>query len=110
MNRAVFLLFAVVVAVHPLHAQEQLSTRSKKAIALYKEADNYRVRGQHQQAIQLLDEAIGRDKNFAEAYYRRGLVHFTRKNYDLAIATKCIGIISAKPTWQPATTRRQVKC
>src|SRR5690606_12100468 len=86
MNRAVFLLFAVVVAVHPLHAQEQLSTRSKKAIALYKEADNYRVRGQHQQAIQLLDEAIGRDKNFAEAYYRRGLVHFTRKNYDLAIA------------------------
>ncbi|MDV3307410.1 MAG: OmpA family protein [Cyclobacteriaceae bacterium] len=86
MNRAVFLLFAVVVAVYPLHAQEQLSTRSKKAIALYKEADNYRVRGQHQQAIQLLDEAIGRDKNFAEAYYRRGLVHFTRKNYDLAIA------------------------
>ncbi len=85
MNRAVVLLFEVLIAA-PLCAQEQLSTRSKKAIELYKEADNYRVRGQHEQAIQLLDEAINRDKNFAEAYYRRGLVYFTRKNYDRAIA------------------------
>lgn len=86
MSRAVFLLFVAMFAAFSLYAQELLSTRSKKAIALYKEADNYRVRGQHETALRLLDQAIDRDKNFAEAYYRRGLVHFTRKNYDLAIA------------------------
>jgi outer membrane protein OmpA-like peptidoglycan-associated protein len=101
MNRAVLLLFAVSVAAYSTYAQEQLSTRSKKAIELYKEADNYRVRGQHEQAIQLLDQAIERDKNFAEAYYRRGLVHFTRKNYDRAITDFEKGLsLTGDPTKQ----------
>lgn len=86
MNRAVILLFAVSVAASSLYAQQPLSTRSKKAIELYTEADNYRVRGQHETAIRLLDQAIEKDKNFAEAYYRRGLVYFTRKEYNRAIA------------------------
>jgi OmpA-OmpF porin, OOP family len=57
------------------------STKSKKAIELYNEADNYRVRGQFSQAIQLLEEAISKDKNFSEAYYRLGLVYMSMKKF-----------------------------
>lgn len=85
MIRAVTSLFALVLALQ-LHAQVPLSTKSKKAIELYMEADNYRVRGQNPQALELLNQAIDRDKNFAEAYYRRGLVYFTTRKFDLAIA------------------------
>jgi outer membrane protein OmpA-like peptidoglycan-associated protein/tetratricopeptide (TPR) repeat protein len=68
-----------------LWAQSTLSTKSKKAIELYTQADNYRVRGQHQQAIDLLNEAIARDKKFVEAYYRLGLVYMSTKRYPLAV-------------------------
>jgi OmpA-OmpF porin, OOP family len=67
-------------------AQVTLSTKSKKAIELYTEADNYRVRGQHERAIELLEQAVVKDKNFAEAYYRMGLVYMTTKKYPAAIA------------------------
>ncbi|MBT1703132.1 OmpA family protein [Chryseosolibacter indicus] len=66
-------------------AQIGLSTKSKKAIELYTEADNYRVRGQFAQAITLLQQAIEKDKEFVEAYYRLGLVYMTRKDYEQAI-------------------------
>ncbi len=66
-------------------AQTGLSTKSKKAIELYNQADNFRVRGQHQQAIDLLNQAIARDKKFVEAYYRLGLVYMTTKRYPLAV-------------------------
>src|SRR4029077_5461222 len=56
-----------------LSAQAQLSTKSKKAIELYNEADNFRVRGQFDKAIDLLNQAISKDKNFEEAYFRLGL-------------------------------------
>jgi OmpA-OmpF porin, OOP family len=66
-------------------AQVPLSTKSQKAIELYQQADNYRVRGQYMEAIRLLNQAIDKDKNFAEAYYRLGLVYMSMKNYPLAI-------------------------
>lgn len=75
----------VILSAGRPYAQPVLSTKSKKAIELYNQADNYRVRGQHQQAIDLLTEAINRDKKFAEAYYRLGLVYLTTKRYPLAI-------------------------
>ena len=56
-----------------LSAQTQLSTKSKKAIELYAEADNFRVRGQYDKAIELLNQAISKDKSFEEAYFRLGL-------------------------------------
>src|SRR5260221_4672495 len=56
-----------------LSAQTQLSTKSKKAIELYAEADNLRVRGQYDKAIELLNQAISKDKSFEEAYFRLGL-------------------------------------
>lgn len=83
MNRTLFLL-SLVCAVS-CAAQSTLSTKSGKAIELYTEADNFRVRGQHAQAIELLNQAIARDKKFVEAYYRLGLVYLTIKNYPEAI-------------------------
>jgi OOP family OmpA-OmpF porin len=77
---AVIIFLAIQVC-----AQPALSTKSKKAIEFYNQADNYRVRGQHQQAIDLLNEAISRDKKFVEAYYRLGLVYMTTKRYSLAV-------------------------
>ncbi len=62
-----------------------LATKSKKAIELYTEADNYRVRGQFSQAIGLLNEAIKKDKNFVEAYYRLGIIYMTLKDFPAAI-------------------------
>jgi outer membrane protein OmpA-like peptidoglycan-associated protein len=82
MNRIVFLL---LLCAFSSAAQSSLSTKSNKAIELYTEADNYRVRGQHSQAIELLNEAISKDKKFVEAYYRLGLVYLTIKNFSKAI-------------------------
>lgn len=62
-----------------------LATKSRKAIELYTEADNFRVRGQFSQAIQLLNEAIHKDKNFVEAYYRLGIIYMTLKDFTAAI-------------------------
>jgi OmpA-OmpF porin, OOP family len=66
-------------------AQIPLATKSKKAIELYTEADNYRVRGQNSQAIGMLNEALKKDKNFVEAYYRLGIIYMTLKDFPQAI-------------------------
>jgi outer membrane protein OmpA-like peptidoglycan-associated protein/tetratricopeptide (TPR) repeat protein len=80
-----FLFFALCIFSLPAFSQAQLSTKSKKAIELYTEADNYRVRGQFNQAITLLNQAIEKDDEFVEAYYRLGLVYQNMKQYDKAI-------------------------
>ena len=82
------LIFVILICISistDVLAQATLSTKSSKAIELYTEADNYRVRGQHAEAIDLLNQAIAKDKKFVEAYYRLGLVYMTTKNYPLAI-------------------------
>ncbi len=66
-------------------AQMPLDTKSKKAIEFYTEADNYRVRGQYSQAIGLLHEAIKKDGDFTEAYYRLGIIYMTLKDFPQAI-------------------------
>lgn len=84
MIRIVFFVFAVALSFH-VAAQPSLSTKNKKAIELYVEADNFRVRGQYQQAIVMLQQAIDKDKKFFEAYYRLGLVYFSKKDFAQAI-------------------------
>ncbi|MEZ4944969.1 MAG: OmpA family protein [Cyclobacteriaceae bacterium] len=74
------ILFTAVCTLS--NAQSSLSTKSKKAIALYTEADNYRVRGQYNQAISLLQQAIERDKNFVEAYYRLGITFKAMRDFN----------------------------
>ena len=68
------------------YAQTNLSTKNKKAIELYTEADNYRVRREFSQAVNLLNQAIDKDKNFVEAHYRLGLVYFNMRTYSKAVA------------------------
>jgi OOP family OmpA-OmpF porin len=82
MIRLLFFLFFTTTVVAT--AQPTLSTKSKKAIELYTEADNYRVRGQFTPAIQMLLQAIEKDKNFFEAYYRLGIVYMTMKDFQQA--------------------------
>lgn len=80
------LLFPLIFISAMVFAQapNTLSTKSKKAIELYTEADNYRVRGQFTQAIALLNQAIDKDKNFFEAYYRLGIVYMSQKDFRTA--------------------------
>lgn len=84
MNRFTIIL-SLVFVIQEAFGQAALSTKNKKAIDLYTQADNFRVRGQHAQAIELLNQAITRDKNFMEAYYRLGIVYMTTKNFQSAI-------------------------
>jgi outer membrane protein OmpA-like peptidoglycan-associated protein len=84
MVRIFFLLLLVSSQTIILAQQLPLSTKSKKAIELYTEADNYRVRGENTRAIQLLIEAIDKDKKFVEAYYRLGVVYYTIKDLEQA--------------------------
>ena len=65
--------------------QSELSTKSKKAIELFTMADNFRVRGQFEEALNLLDQALDKDRNFVEAYYRRGLTYFSMRQYAKAL-------------------------
>ncbi len=79
-------LFCCVLFAMPLLAvaQPTLSTKSKKATELYTNADNFRVRGQYKKAIELLEEAISKDKHFAEAYFRLGQTYKSLKQYTKA--------------------------
>jgi outer membrane protein OmpA-like peptidoglycan-associated protein len=79
------IFFMLCLATVQGRAQVSLSTKSKKAIEFYTEADNYRVRGQFQEAIDLLKQALQKDDAFVEAYYRLGLVYLNMKQFDPAI-------------------------
>ena len=83
MNRALILGILLLPVVS--FAQTGLDTKSKKATALYVEADNFRVRGQYAEAINALTEAIKKDKKFTEAYYRLGIVYRSMKDNQRAI-------------------------
>jgi OOP family OmpA-OmpF porin len=80
MKYAFFLLVAMVGSVS-CFGQTVLSTKNKKAIELYVAADNYRVRGQYAEALELLKQAIDKDKNFSEAYFRQALIYKSTRNY-----------------------------
>ena len=84
MVRVVFSSFFVLLTAFAW-AQMPLATKSRKAIELYTEADNFRVRGQFSQAIELLNEALRKDDEFVEAYYRLGIIYMTVKDFPQAI-------------------------
>jgi len=60
--------------------QVQLSTKKKKAADLYYEADNYWVRGQFATASELLKQAVSKDDEFYEAYFRLGVIEKAKGN------------------------------
>ena len=79
------LFFSLLAISFSAIAQTELSTKSKKAIELYTLADNFRVRGQFEEALNLLDQALSRDKNFVGAYYRKGQTFAAMKQYPRAM-------------------------
>lgn len=79
------LIFSFLLIAACAEAQMPLATKSRKAIELYTEADNFRVRGQFSQAIGLLNQALEKDKNFVEAYYRLGIIYMSLKDFPQAI-------------------------
>ncbi len=81
------LLYSILFCSLNCLAQTGLSTQNKKAIALYTEADNYRVRRQFNEAESLLVDAIKKDDQFIEAYLRLGLVYKAQKLYNQALTT-----------------------
>lgn len=88
MRYLVFVLFLSLTA----HAQVQLSTTNKRAIELYTQADNFRVRGQYQEALSMLKEATDRDRDFAEAYFRGGLIYKTLRDYAQSTKVFLVGL------------------
>lgn len=79
-----FLLIGCLVIHVTTHGQEILSTKSKKAKEYYLASDNFRVRGQLDQAIDLLKKAIDKDPKFEEAYFRLALSYRSASNLKAA--------------------------
>jgi len=79
------LVIVFLITGHTLIAQPALSSKNKKAIELYTEADNYRVRREYDKAILLLQEAIQKDKNFEEAYFRLAQIYRVQDNLKMAV-------------------------
>lgn len=79
-------IFLLLFSLAKTIAQPTLSTSSKKAIALYMEADNFRVRGEFDKAIDLLTLALAKDENFEEAYFRLGMTYKNKE--DISLSTK----------------------
>ncbi len=60
---------------------QKLSTKSKKAVALYKEAGNFFSMDQFERAKQPLNEAINKDPDFLEAYLLLSEVYYEQKDF-----------------------------
>lgn len=86
------LIVVLVFATLGAWAQPALSTTNKKAIELYTQADNYRVRGQYREALDLLNQAIAKDQSFAEAYFRQGLILKAVRDYPQSNKVFLIGL------------------
>jgi OOP family OmpA-OmpF porin len=90
--------FLVIIFSAGHSSGQSLSTTSKKAIEYYMEADNYRVRGQYDRAIELLKQAIDKDESFEEAYFRLGLTLKNMDNLPASFAQFDHGLSLAKET------------
>lgn len=81
MLRLLCTIFILLSVVEAFSQNASLSTKNKKAIELYMQADNYRVRRQYREAHQLLDEAIRKDENFLEAWHRKGITYLMARDF-----------------------------
>jgi OOP family OmpA-OmpF porin len=77
-------LLLVLLTCTSLFAQSVVSSKNKKAIDAYVQADNYRVHGKYKEAIELLTIAIDKDDKFFEAYLRMGLTYKGMRDFKTA--------------------------
>ena len=60
------------------------STKSKKAIQYYEQSTNFFIRRQYGPALELLEYALKKDNDFAEAHLRTGKIYYAVNNEDQA--------------------------
>lgn len=80
------LLFLSVFTSETFAQRGDFTTKSRRAIKFYKESENYMVRGQFPEAIELLQKAIKKDDEFIEAHIRLGQIYKKVSDIDRAIA------------------------
>ncbi len=56
-------------------AQQTPGTKNKKAAEYFRQADNFRVRGQYEEALEYLNAAVDKDDDFYDAWLMMGLIH-----------------------------------
>lgn len=78
-KRVLIFLILGLISIHASHAQrtQQYTTKKKKAIEYYVESTNFFIRRQYGPAIELLNAAIRKDGDFAEAHLRLGKIYQT---------------------------------
>lgn len=86
MKKNLLLIFLSILFIFPAAAQkkDQYSTRSKKAISYYEEAEPFIIRRQFPQAINLLRQALEKDDEFTEAHFRIGSAYRSLNALDKA--------------------------
>ena len=64
---------------------QEYTTRNKKAIEYYRQTENFMIRRQYPQAIQLLEMALEKDEKFAEAHQALANCYQALNDYDRAM-------------------------
>ena len=72
--KGISLTLVLILVAGVLYSQD-LSSSSKKAIRYYQESEDFILRRQYTEAINLLNLAIEKDPEFAEAHFRLGYIH-----------------------------------
>ena len=85
MKKLVFVLFSFF-SLHSSFAQYDPSKINKKAVALYTQAQDRIEDGSLVNATGLLQQAIGADKNYVEAYLTLAAIYGKLKNHNSSIA------------------------
>ncbi|QCK14110.1 tetratricopeptide repeat protein [Mangrovivirga cuniculi] len=90
-KNSLFFVFAIIaflnLSLFAQRGQSNYSTRNKKAIEYFEGSENYMIRRQYDQAIDLLQQAIKKDDDFIEAYLRLGQCYQATSKPDLALQT-----------------------
>ena len=82
-----FLLFLCIQlgALGQSRKAPDYSVKNKKAIRYYQESENFYIRRQYGQAIQLLEQAIDKAPEFTEAHIRLGAIYRAVGQYEKAL-------------------------
>jgi OmpA-OmpF porin, OOP family len=80
-----FTLLLSSVIISFAQSPGSFTTKNKKAIKLYLESDNYLIRRQYAEAIDLLEKSLKKDEKFLEAHNRLAAIHKTMNNLDAAL-------------------------
>jgi outer membrane protein OmpA-like peptidoglycan-associated protein len=85
MLKTILFSFFSAIVVYSVSAQKEYSVSDKKAINLFEKGIEAFSNNNSQGALSYYQRAIGREPNFAEAYYRIGQVYDLSGRKDLAI-------------------------